>query len=238
MIFHNPKKAEIDDRCGSLSGFRARSRTAYVLVVLAGISAGYLLATPVSTADPPPPVSTKPVFRVGDWWEFDKRYMRQRCRKWEVVDADPGGFLVQQCDDHKLYRDYANHLEVVRVAKGSEDVITFGPALKELVFPLSVGQSWEQDYSGFSADNSNAWTSHTAWSVEAYESVTVAAGTFDAYRIEIFEEWVVEAYSGTLEATAWWSPAVKMFVKHEHGDPGDPYWSYELTAFELVPEPE
>jgi hypothetical protein len=68
-------------------------------------------------------------------------------------------------------------------------------------------------------------------------SVTVAAGTFDAYRIEIFEQWVVAAaYSGTSKATAWWSPAVKMFVKHKHGDPGDPRWSYELTAFELEPE--
>ena len=123
---------------------------------------------------------------------------------------------------------------MVRVSKGTEDVVLFEPALQNLKFPLEVGKTWEQSYLGFTADDRVNWSANASWEVTAYESVTVAAGTFDAYRIEMLEKWGPETYGITLQATAWWAPAVKMFVKLEHADRD---WSDELVAFGLQSGP-
>jgi hypothetical protein len=199
---------------------------------LAAVALPVSLALPGSSRADPPPVTSKPSYSVGDWWHFTGKRYRQSCPQWVVVTADPAGSLVEECDGHQSHRDYANGLELSKVDRAGEDLVTFDPALPDLRFPLEVGKTWEVEYAGFTADNGGRWMANASWEVTTYESVTVAAGTFDAYRIEMTETWGSESYGLALRSTAWWAPSAKAFVRVEHQDRR---WNAELESYGVAP---
>jgi hypothetical protein len=189
------------------------------------------LAAPESIrADPP--ATGKPTYSVGDWWHFNGTPYRQDCAQWVVVQADPSGSLIEECDGHQSHRDYANGLELSKVDRAGEDLVAFEPALPDLSFPLEVGKTWEVEYEGYTADDGARWTASASWHVAAFESVTVAAGTFDAYRIERSETLGRESYGIKLRSTGWWAPSAKGFVKFEHQDRR---WNAELDSYGVAP---
>jgi hypothetical protein len=144
-----------------------------------------------------------------------------------VTEANPTGSLVESCGDHQVHRDFANDLELVKVSRAGQDAVTFEPPLRELSFPLEVGKTWQQDYVGFTADDGVRWTASASWEVSAYESVTVPAGSFDAYRIERTETLGPESYGIALRSTSWWAPSTRAFVKVTHQDW---LWNSQLEA--------
>jgi hypothetical protein len=141
--------------------------------------------------------------------------------------GEPLGLPRRVCGDHQVHRNFANDLELVKVTRAGQDAVTFEPPLRDLSFPLEVGKTWNQDYVGYTADDNVRWTSSATWEVVAYESVTVAAGTFDAYRIERSETTGPETYRATLHSTSWWAPSVKALVKYVHDDQ---LWNLEMQS--------
>ena len=201
------------------------------IAVLAALAAAIVAR---STGADPPPVTNKPAYSIGEWWQYTERRLRQSCVQWVVVEADSAGSLVEECDGHQVHRDYASDLELVKVTRAGEDAVTFDSPLRELSFPLEVGKTWQQSYRGYTADNEVRWAASASWAVTAYESVTVAAGTFDAYRIERTETWGPEMYHLGVHAISWWAPAAKAFVKRTHQDGR---WESELEAYGPPPSP-
>jgi hypothetical protein len=104
----------------------------------------------------------------------------------------------------KLYVDPASGRWIAR-ARGTTPVESFDPPLG-WEWPIFVGKSWVTNYRytdherGRSFDNVQAWLK-----VDAYEDVTVPAGTFKAFRVS-------HDSPGT-RFVSWWSPELGISVK-------------------------
>jgi hypothetical protein len=68
-----------------------------------------------------------------------------------------------------------------------KDVISaqYEPYLKEFAFPLQVGKKWDASADKMLFSNGKHGKFFMKGEVTAYEKVTVAAGTFDAYKITL-----------------------------------------------------
>jgi hypothetical protein len=105
-------------------------------------------------------------------------------------------------------------------------------------WPLQVGKTWEFATT-WSAPNGDPGTTIEHAEVVAYESVTVPAGKFMAFRIEYKGHWdVTDSASrhrtGDVADTYWYAPDVKADVKHRFvssGKYGSEQWLIELTNY-------
>ncbi|MGM9490836.1 hypothetical protein ACS5PM_26070 [Ideonella sp. YS5] len=93
----------------------------------------------------------------------------------------------------------------------------FSPPVAEFVFPLHVEQRWEAPWTTTHCIDLNSGDGMAAGEVQAYERVSVPAGTFDALRIHLSITplaWL----AGGLERTdrqCWWSVELGRLVKCE-----------------------
>jgi hypothetical protein len=74
----------------------------------------------------------------------------------------------------------------------------------QLSSPLRVGKSWQATFLYTRRDGSKAEQKRT-WEVEARETVTVPAGSFDAFRIRSSDD--------ALTITLWYAPELNFYVK-------------------------
>lgn len=196
-----------------------------------------LLAASASTAclaQTPPVAERAPLPRIGDSRDYDGQFLGTNCRHWETRRLEANHVTVRQCDDKLVYLD-ARDLSTQRLTtlKG-ETLLTFKPQYQGLMFPLAVGKKWSSRYSGFRADKNRKWDSRLECEVKAYEAVRVAAGRFDAFRVECIDNWELGyIFSGKKASTRWYSPAAGGVIKYAAED-GE--WNYELAAFK-APEP-
>lgn len=159
-----------------------------------------------------------PSYRVGDEWRYSPgTFVR-------VVDLRDGLVVTesntdQWCEGCRYFRD--RNLVAVKIldAQGRpHEYAMAGADLKLLDFPLYVGKAWSQDTklrrpSGVIVPYSSRVK------VEAYEEVTVKAGTFKAFRISweleraaAYDPWGTPFHG---KSAMWWSPEVRAFVKRE-----------------------
>jgi hypothetical protein len=91
-------------------------------------------------------------------------------------------------------------------------------------FPLWVGKEWRARFDA--RVGNDRWSSDVRAKVTAFEDVEVAAGKFQAYRIEF------EFYSGgsSARSTQWYAPAVKFTVKSLNQP--DAKWDFELAKYQ------
>jgi hypothetical protein len=103
-------------------------------------------------------------------------------------------------------------------------------------WPLSVGMEWDVECTSSTTTTTPAGeppaqeaTTSTSYVVEAVESVTVPAGTFEAFKITYTE------HSDTMETTGtmWYAPAACHAVKVEQDAPGTG-GTLELQSFECA----
>lgn len=89
--------------------------------------------------------------------------------------------------------------------KGDSPIFTFEPSLT-VGYPMKVGKTTTQDVRVTMHAQNRVVPFKSTWTVEAYEDVTVPAGTFKAFRI---------AYSDTLgnTNTTWTDPETGIIVK-------------------------
>ena len=94
-------------------------------------------------------------------------------------------------------------------------------------FPLTVGAEWTRDFVYHVGDLLERTEEHT-WTIEAMESVTVPAGTFDCYKI-------VDTEDGDVKLTEWFAPEVMGPVKRIDNMfwAGDETW--ELESYSVTP---
>ncbi len=101
------------------------------------------------------------------------------------------------------------------------DVVSarYDPLLREFSFPLQVGKKWSAtaDKMLFSSGKHGRFS--IEGSVVALEKVTVPAGTFEAYKIELHLNAIStdeDANIGNTVETIWYAPLVKRHVKLEN----------------------
>ena len=93
----------------------------------------------------------------------------------------------------------------IAFARGDTPTVSWEPALG-WDFPLEVGKSWTRKHRMTNHANKTSTDFVGNWKVDAYEDVTVRAGTFKAYKVR---------YSDSLgsENVTWFSPETGGFVK-------------------------
>ena len=93
----------------------------------------------------------------------------------------------------------------IAFARGDTPTQSWEPALG-WDFPLEVGKSWTRKHRMTNHANKTSTEFVSNWKVEAYEDVTVRAGTFKAYKVR---------YTDTLgtENMTWFSPETGGVVK-------------------------
>lgn len=107
-----------------------------------------------------------------------------------------GGSIVQRLQD-------GNWIAVLD-PKG-QPAVTFDPPIGPQ-YPLKVGRSWSAKHRMTVLATGNSTDFEVSCNVDAYEKVTVRAGTFDAFKIRCKN-------SLGSEDTYWLSPAVQPFIK-------------------------
>lgn len=191
------------------------------------------------------PVAEKPVFAPGDVWRYDfknRRYAKPGCQ-YEM--------LVEQVTDANVFArvtfpEECNVSVTTAYPIASGSLQKFDLSLNHFFysaesyrvfdFPIYVGKSWSQKW----LFKINGWTydDDVVGTVEAFEKVTTAAGTFDAYRIHIVRTYLGTqtgrpTQSGKLHDTFWYSPQVKNFVKRTYVDSGWSHITRELVDFSV-----
>jgi uncharacterized caspase-like protein len=194
------------------------NRAAFAVVL------GLALFGCAGTPEPaPPPHAERPTYELGEKWiRNDGIYELIRIEDDRYVFSSTGGREIQ------LGRDLVVRQVTGRPSFTQHRTIEF-PDPPTLRWPLQVGQTGRRSgvvYAGGRKIGGNV-TPETALTVDAYEEVSVPAGTFKAFRITGEIQAVQNVPFGGYRFRAWYAPEARQLVKAE---------SFDLAAlnFEVV----
>jgi hypothetical protein len=184
----------------------------------------------------------KPVFRVGDTWIIGPTRgdpNSQHPPRQTVIEVTPEQTRIAvQPASGAAYEIDLNSAGAV-TANGATQ---YHPGRGYVHFPLSVGTSWDENYTATATGKETSWVSHHV-TVDGAEIVRVVAGDFFAFRLVARGE-VDRVIKGTYHRgstfteTYWYAPSVKRVIKHMStnyyygASSDDPNW--ELYNYSLV----
>lgn len=173
-----------------------------------------------------------PLIKVGDRWKSEQKDKRTGVKEAETirtVTAVSAGF-VEGTENEGTFKMTAD----LNPIESPTLLVTGEPRI--LSFPLEVGKKWNHKYGFTNKTNQNKGRIQQDTEVLAYEKVTVAAGTFDAFRIESKGFWNNDANqrSGRSKSVYWYAPAARSIVRTEYED-GFNYWIRDVVEMKLQP---
>ncbi|MGH8596712.1 MAG: hypothetical protein ACREXT_08655 [Gammaproteobacteria bacterium] len=179
----------------------------------------------------------KPVPFIGYTLSFTGRVLGVDCAEWRLSENQENGDLVSTCEGYRLEISGAEDLNPRKVIDSTgKTIVEFKPYAPGLKFPLEVGTKWQAPYVAFTAYNGLVWDGAAECESKAYETVTVKAGSFDAFRIECRDKWQIGSATGYTHSTRWYAPEVAGVVKSIHRE--DPErWNFELVRYGLDETP-
>ena len=164
-----------------------------------------------------PSAQRPPDARVGDRVTYSNGVAGLKCNVWEVTEANREGEVVSKCDGNILYSTIDNRNLVRVVNDRGENIIETAPFYPALTFPLYVGKKWAGKYEG--RQGMTKWSSDVECEAVTYEPVQVAAGKFDAFRVECVDKIkFAERRYISRKGTSWYAPAVGVTVKSINDD--------------------
>lgn len=120
-----------------------------------------------------------------------------------------------------------NHITTLRRDK---ERYVYSPHHGTFSWPLWVGKWWVASYAVDHRELGRTWNPvETTWKVEAYEDVTVPAGTFQAFRLQS-----TPGRSDASYWTIWYAPEIKLIVKQVHERTTFNTYGYGKFAIELI----
>lgn len=161
-------------------------------------------------------VANAPQMVVGEQWVI-KTHRGQRTFK--VIDVKPdGGFILEVKNDEGLVlwnRHYDSNFKIL-----GTDFVTRGekskpgaPWEKALNFPLFIGKTWQDEFSGEGASDVHK-TYKNKWKVQKIETVETPAGTFSAFKIH--RNFSATGMHKDRDQYFWYSPEMKIVIKLLH----------------------
>ena len=164
----------------------------------------------------------QPVINVGDAWVYETtdRQTGEKRGKLRQVVTEVGDAIVVRLG--KSERVYTREMNLIEIRSGGATTAKYDPHWLHFSFPLEAGKRYERNL--VSTTRGGART--TRWQLKAQvigaESVTTAAGTFDAVKIVIEGTFNAEEgarrWSGSRTETVWYAPAVKRHVRSEYDE--------------------
>jgi hypothetical protein len=148
------------------------------------------------------PVYERPIYKEGDFWVFvNRNQFKERTHKFLREEKDKYVFGLDESDRTK------------QIYFTSDIGIGIGYPGPVIDFPLTVGKKWDCK---FQKKRTTGITERdlkiARFKVESYESVTVPAGTFQAFKITV----IIERIKGGKikeSASYWYAPKVKQLIK-------------------------
>ena len=177
------------------------------------------------------PVAERPIFSDGDVFEYVDRWESIACQRWEVRGRDADGALVRRCKDNFAYFSADTGALLRVVGKGGKTLVSFEPAPPAIPFPLRVGTTWHGKFAVSTSDQVVSPDLDQSCEVMAFETISIAAGSFPAFRYECKTAWSVWLLHGDTTETGWYAPAAKVVIKVVNHS--EPKWSYELAHYSL-----
>ena len=173
----------------------------------------FLLSTVVCAAEPE--VIPRPEIKVGDQWVYSKTNNLTKQVEWtyqsRVIGVSADGYRIEskRLDKDAPLDSPQYDLDWNRVGG------VYSPPRRDYSFPLAVGKTWETKYSWVTNDQRGEITYSGAVKVVGWESITVAAGSFQALRLEFEVPWRIggDGRTGQDVVIIWYVPEVKRFVK-------------------------
>ena len=187
-----------------------------------------------------------PTYCESDLWMYaygEKRtVMRHRVERVADGLVEMDSATIAFCAGCRVIFDRNLVLKEMRRADGTP--IPLAAERKYWEFPLEVGKTWQYtaradfDRTG-GARNGPSNRTDVSIRVEAFEDVTVPAGTFRAFRTRK-DYYALTPGDFAVRATRWsqlwwFAPAVKWVVKYTSTRPGEQEW--ELTSYRLSCQP-
>jgi hypothetical protein len=220
-------------------------RKGLAIVVLPILAASWATACPAETLPP----AERPDPKVGDIAVFrnlDVRTGEKRETSMLVIQVDADKIVQEASGSTSGTRTYTRDFNLLEVKTGEKVTFTAKPFWASLRFPLDVGQTWDGFFESEAVlrpRNRNTqwrWKAH----VVAAESITVPAGTFQAFKIEYDGRYFAHrgdlSWTGSYKETAWFAPSINHFVKREveQRSPGVNFIDHrvvELLSFKPAP---
>lgn len=187
----------------------------------------------------------RPRFSVGDKWRYrfeNRKYAKPGCSYELLIERITSKNVYSRINfpndcDVSITTAYPVAPNTVQKFDLNLNHFHYSPEpYRALDFPLYLGKSWTQKWKW----QLNGWTydDDVSASVDAIETVTTQAGTFEALRIRLVRTYRGSktgylTQSGKLEDTFWYSPRIKNFVRRTYVDYGWADITRELTAFSL-----
>ena len=171
----------------------------------------FLVIPDIYAADAVAPVAEKPLYTKGDSWLFVNR---NKFKKRKHI------FMKEEIDKYVFKLGKSDRTSYIYFTSKIKGTLT-GYRNPVLDFPITVGKKWDHKYQregqvgGHKTDIIRA--SHK---VVAYESVTVPAGTFQAFKIDVVCE-VADSkriITNPEKLYFWYAPEVKQLVKRIKGN--------------------
>jgi len=177
--------------------------------------------------------ANRPELRVGDRWKFVKTdtLTNQQAETTEriVTSVSENGIEVTENGSKAYYSIDMNAIET-QEAK-------YEPTSATLNFPLETGKKWNWNGTFLRKAQGQQYRSQYEMGVVGMETVTVPAGTFDTYRVEM-NGFVSTTFAtgfstnNSFKRTHWYSPKTGSFVKIKN-EANRNMWIEELVEFEL-----
>lgn len=155
-------------------------------------------------------VVERPVYSSGDYWGYIDG--KGKISKVNFLREEKDKYVFSR-DGTEVVRDFS--LMDVSRAGGFPGVI--------VKFPLKKGNWWNHEYSITSETGLESGKRIARYEATGYEKITVAAGTFQAWKVAVNIEAVRSGGGGAMSktfgsATYWYAPDVKQVIKFEKGD--------------------
>ena len=175
--------------------------------------------------------------RVTTWTETTARLsggapeVHERVNTTTNVDSTTGYATMPSTVDGVADETYTQDADGNRIKRKRTDgsICTYTPKRTLVSFPLSVNKSWTSAWT-YSCDTGYQETVNATSTVEAYEPVTIASGTFNALRIHHVQS-ITKSTDGNLpsgtygiDMRCWWDVAGQRTVKCDQN------YTYKDTA--------
>lgn len=223
------------------AGRSMRLRSSFSLSLIIAVALGgcatETVIPPAQKARPAekPPVekpltrAERPQWRVGYQWQYawtdpsGKGTIVKEVVREESIE-DVAGFVVKRGASEDFYTK--DVLGLLATMSGGRLTVKRSAPFQPLAWPMEVGKEWTNSYVVQRADGSSE-TQVSRVVVKKIERVSVPAGSFDAFKTEIYN-----TRSMTLLNEYWYAPAVKWFVKSRVYNP-EGVREEELSSFRL-----
>jgi hypothetical protein len=165
------------------------------------------------------PIPTSQNFKLDQRWEWAQLNNQTHKPEWPFFRT------VVVKDGEKQFFD-GNNYRVI-----SQSFLGETPSMHWRVWPLTVGAKWTYENNEVKHVDGSLFTIKQEVEVVSYETITVAAGTFMAFKIVHTGVFINSRGTGTMNDIYWYAPSIYADIKYTSDDGQGYFYNRELQKY-------